>query len=60
MRTTNVVQSLLRHDWAHRWEAVLNSVGLKPMPALLTRKKQLGDLAATVALGRRDFQTTSF
>jgi hypothetical protein len=60
MRTTNIVQSLLHHDWAHRWEAILSSVGLTPMPALLKRKKQLGDLAATVALGRRDFQTTSF
>jgi glycosyl transferase family 1 len=49
MRTTNVVQSLLHHDWAHRWETILDRVGLAPMPALLARKKQLDDLAATVA-----------
>jgi hypothetical protein len=29
IRATNVVQSLLRHDWTYRWEAILNLVGLE-------------------------------
>jgi len=48
IRRTNVVQSLLRHDWAYRWEAVLKSVGLEPMPELLQRKEHLQNLAEAV------------
>ncbi len=42
---TNVVQALTRHDWAYRWEAVLKTIGLEPMPGLLQRKERLGNLA---------------
>jgi hypothetical protein len=48
MRRTNVIQTLLRHDWAYRWESVLNTAGLEPMQALLDRKERLKDLAARV------------
>jgi hypothetical protein len=45
IRQANVVQSLMRHDWAYRWEAVLKSVGLEPLPALRERKERLAKLA---------------
>jgi hypothetical protein len=48
IRRTNVVQCLLRHDWAYRWEAILNTVGLAPMPQLLERKMRLQHLADQV------------
>jgi hypothetical protein len=47
-RTTNVVQSLRRHDWVYRWESVLASVGLTPLDRLTERKRRLGDLAQAV------------
>jgi len=49
IRRTNVVQSLLRHDWAYRWEAILRTIGLEPMQQLLYRKERLHDLARQVS-----------
>jgi hypothetical protein len=51
IRRNNVVQALLRHDWVYRWEAILETAGLQPLPELLERKKQLRDLATTVENG---------
>ena len=56
IRRNNMVQSLLRHDWVYRWETILETAGLKPMPELLERKKRLRDLSniiekRTVSLG---------
>lgn len=48
IRRTNVAQTLMRHDWAYRWEAILKTVGLEPMPELFQRKEQLRDLAGAV------------
>jgi hypothetical protein len=48
IRRENVLQSLLNHDWAHRWESVLKIAGLEPLPVLLERKQRLASLAATV------------
>jgi hypothetical protein len=48
IRRANVSQALLRHDWAYRWEAVLQSVGLAPMPQLAKRKGRLQILAQSV------------
>jgi len=45
IRRNNMVQSLLRHDWVYRWEIILETAGLKPMPELLERKKRLRDLS---------------
>jgi Glycosyl transferases group 1 len=45
MRRTNVRQSLLRHDWVYRWEAILKAVGLEPLPELFQRKELLRNLA---------------
>lgn len=48
VRRTNIAQSLLKHDWAYRWEAMLGAVGLEPMRALLERKKRLREMADAV------------
>jgi len=48
IRQTNMLQCLLHHDWAHRWEAVLNMVGMRPLPMLQERKERLRDLAEIV------------
>ena len=48
IRQTNVVQSLMRHDWVYRWEAILKTVGLEPMPAVSERKERLRELAEAV------------
>jgi hypothetical protein len=54
IRRTNVEQSLLRHDWAYRWEAILKTVALSPLPQLLERKAHLQDLGREVGLSRMD------
>ena len=48
MRRISVVQALMRHDWVYRWEAVLKTVGLEPMQAVMKRKKRLRELADVV------------
>jgi len=48
IRRTNVVQALARHDWVYRWQAVLETVGLEPLPELLQRKERLKTLAKAV------------
>jgi hypothetical protein len=47
-RRSGLVASLLEHDWAFRWEAILKAVGLAPSTKLLERKKKLRELAYTV------------
>jgi glycosyl transferase family 1 len=49
IRRTNVVQALLRHDWVYRWETMLKTAGLEPMPELLQRKERLRAIAAAVS-----------
>lgn len=49
IRRTNVVQSLMRHDWAYRWEAILRTIGLEPMQQLQYRKERLHNLARQVS-----------
>jgi len=48
IRRKNVLESLTKHDWAYRWEAMLKMAGLEPMPGLLERKKQLESLSMLV------------
>jgi hypothetical protein len=48
IRRTGVAQSLLRHDWVYRWEAVLNAAGLEPTQKLLDRKDRLKNLAGAI------------
>jgi hypothetical protein len=49
IRRTNVTQALLRHDWAYRWEAILQAVGLAPTPDLSARKERLQQLAGDIS-----------
>lgn len=48
-RRNNMVQMLLHHDWAYRWEHVLNLAKVTPSPQLLKRKQRLKQLADFVA-----------
>jgi glycosyltransferase involved in cell wall biosynthesis len=48
IRKNNIVQCLLRHDWAYRWRAILDMVGLEPRPGLLAREERLRKLAEHV------------
>jgi len=41
IRRRNVAECLRRHDWAHRWEAILALAGLEPSPQLCERKQRL-------------------
>lgn len=48
VQQTNITQCLLNHDWAYRWESILDWVGMQPLPALEKRKNSLRELAACV------------
>ena len=39
----------MRHDWVYRWEAILKTVGLEPMPGALERKDRLRKLVKVVS-----------
>jgi Glycosyl transferases group 1 len=41
VRTHNIVNSLRRHDWAYRWETVLDRFGLAPTSQHEARKAEL-------------------
>jgi hypothetical protein len=45
IRRTGVAQAVMRHDWAYRWETILDAAGLEPMPGMLARKDRLRRLA---------------
>jgi Glycosyl transferases group 1 len=49
IRRTGVAQALMRHDWAYRWEAILDAAGLQPLPGLAARKERLKALAETAS-----------
>lgn len=51
LRQQNVRQALQRHDWAHRWEAILERAGLDPLPGLAARKARLGRLGEMADAG---------
>jgi hypothetical protein len=46
---TNMQQALLRHDWLYRWEAILKTVGVAPLPQMEVRRKRLQSMAGCVA-----------
>jgi hypothetical protein len=48
IRQTNAVQCLLRHDWAHRWEQILSTIGMEALPQLRERKALLNETAAAI------------
>lgn len=45
IRQTNAVRCLLQHDWAYRWERILNAAGMDPLPQLQRRKSLLSNVA---------------
>jgi Glycosyl transferases group 1 len=47
IRTDNVVNSLLKHDWVYRWEQVLRKLGMSLTPGIKKRQDQLKELAQT-------------
>ena len=48
VRKKNIVQSLLRHDWAYRWNSILKIAGLKPGNALKDRLEYLKKLSEDI------------
>ena len=50
LRATSIEQSLRRHDWAHRWQDVLDVAGLRGQPALHERLHALQHAADLVQL----------
>jgi hypothetical protein len=48
MRRNNVRQALLRHDWVYRWETILQTMGMEPLPQIVERKGRLRSLAELV------------
>jgi hypothetical protein len=53
IRRTGVAQTLMRHDWVYRWEAILKTVGLEPTQGMLERKERLRKLAEVVSQNGR-------
>jgi spore maturation protein CgeB len=49
IRKENLINSLLRHDWVYRWEAILNKVGLNNTPDMVVRQAYLKNLADMVS-----------
>jgi hypothetical protein len=45
IRTDNIVNSLLRHDWVYRWGKILDAVGLEHTPKMAHREAYLKNLA---------------
>jgi hypothetical protein len=45
IRTDNIVNSLLRHDWVYRWGKILDAVGLEHTPQMVYREAHLKNLA---------------
>lgn len=45
VRRRNVVETLRKHDWAHRWRDILAMVGLEPTAALEHRLRRFAQLA---------------
>ncbi|OWY66078.1 hypothetical protein B7486_38500 [cyanobacterium TDX16] len=48
IRTDNVINSLLKHDWVYRWETILATVGLNSTPAMMARKAHLQNLVERI------------
>jgi Glycosyl transferases group 1 len=48
VRRTGVTRCLQRHDWVYRWEHILSTVGMEPLPQLHRRKAKLREIAASM------------
>jgi hypothetical protein len=42
----NAVGALIRHDWVYRWNEVLRVAGLEPSERMISRERELKELAA--------------
>ncbi len=49
IRRTNVMNSLLRHDWIHRLRRVFDAAGIAPTPGMLARESRLLSHARNIA-----------
>lgn len=49
IRQNNVLHSVRRHDWAYRWQSILDALSLAPRPALQLRIELLQELALSIA-----------
>lgn len=47
----NAAESLLRHDWLHRWKEIYRVAGLEPSPGMVARERHLNQLAELAAGG---------
>jgi len=45
----NTTESLLRHDWAHRWTEMFRTIGIDPSPRKAARDRRLKHLAELFA-----------
>ncbi|AFL49687.1 hypothetical protein ABIE78_004541 [Sinorhizobium fredii] len=51
VRRTNAIRCLEMHDWVYRWEHILSTIGMEPLPRLHLRKSRLRQIASdTMAL----------
>ena len=41
----NAAESLLRHDWIHRWKEIFQHCGIEPSPGMAARERHLKGLA---------------
>jgi hypothetical protein len=60
IRTDNIVNSLLRHDWVYRWGKILDAVELEHTPQMAHREaylKNLAQMAVTNVTKARDNNT---
>jgi hypothetical protein len=54
IRRTGVEQTLKRHDWVYRWEAILKAAGIGPVQRLHDRKDRLRRLADLVSTNNHE------
>ena len=50
----SAVESLLRHDWIHRWKKVFELAGIEASPGMKARAERLKDLAHAALPGLQD------
>ena len=48
IRQNNIINALRRHDWVYRWEKILETVGMSPMPEVNLRKANLEKLSKMI------------
>jgi hypothetical protein len=48
VQQSNIVNCLQKHDWAYRWEHILATIGIEPLPPLSDRKARLSKMVSVV------------